>query len=108
MSQKSYQKPSYTKPTRKRRHYHYDEPVENEESDSYVTKIRRCPKKQKKRVIYERKQLEFLNMSLICQPKNNKKKTINIRFKVNIEKNNLIKQKNQKKFKKGVTTTIKM
>ena len=48
MSQKSYQKPSYTKPIRKRKHYYYDEPEESEESDSYVTEIRRCPKKQKR------------------------------------------------------------
>ena len=48
MPQKSYQKPSYTKPIRKRKHYYYDEPEESEESDSYVTEIRRCPKKQKK------------------------------------------------------------
>ena len=51
--QKSYQKPSYTKPIRKRKHYYYDEPEESEESDSYVTEIRRRPKKQKKRIIYE-------------------------------------------------------
>ena len=53
MPQKSYQKPSYTKPIRKRKHYYYDEPEESEESDSYVTEIRRRPKKQKKRIIYE-------------------------------------------------------
>ena len=43
--------------------------------------------------------MEFLNMSLIRQPKKNKKKTIIMRFKVKIEKNNLIKRKNQKKLK---------
>ena len=45
MPQKSYQKPSYTKPIRKRKHYYYDEPEQSEESDSYVTEIRRRPKK---------------------------------------------------------------
>ena len=49
----SYQKPSYTKPIRKRKHYYYDEPEESEENDSYVTEIRRRPKKRKKRIIYE-------------------------------------------------------
>ena len=53
MPQKSYQKPSYTKPLRKRKHYYYDELEQSEESDSYVTEIRRRPKKQKKRIIYE-------------------------------------------------------
>ena len=53
MHQKSYQEPSYTKPIRKRKHYYYDEPEESEESDSYVTEIRRSPKKEKKRIIYE-------------------------------------------------------
>ena len=52
--QRSYQKPSYQKPLRKRKHY---QPAheESEESDSYVTKIRRRrPKKQaKRRIIYE-------------------------------------------------------
>ena len=53
MPEKSYQKPSCTKPIRKRKHYYYDEPEQSEESDSYVTEIRRRPKKQKKRIIYK-------------------------------------------------------
>ena len=53
MPQKSYQKRSYMKPLRKRKHYHYDELEQSKESDSYVTEIRRRPKKQKKRIIYE-------------------------------------------------------
>ena len=54
MPQKSYHKPSCTKPIKKKRiHCYYDEPEEIEESDSYVTEIRRRPKKQKKRIIYE-------------------------------------------------------
>ena len=48
MSQKLYQKPSYTKPIRKRKHYYYNEPEESEESDSYVTEIRRHPKNKKR------------------------------------------------------------
>ena len=53
MPQKLYQKPSYTKPMRKRKHYYYDELEQSEESNSYVTEIRRRPKKQKERIIYE-------------------------------------------------------
>ena len=48
MSQKLHQKPSYTKPIRKRKHYYYNEPEESEESDSYVTEIRRHPKNKKR------------------------------------------------------------
>ena len=51
--QRSYQKPSYQKPIRKRKHYYYDEPEESEDSDSYVTEIRRRPKWQRKRIICE-------------------------------------------------------
>ena len=44
----------YQKPIRKRKHYYYDDQEESEESDSYVTKIRRRrPIKQRKRIIYE-------------------------------------------------------
>ena len=45
MHQKLYQKRSYTEPLRKRRHYYYDELEQSKESDSYVTEIRRRPKK---------------------------------------------------------------
>ena len=48
MPQKLYQKPSYTKPIRKRKHYYYDEPEESEESDSYVTEIRKRTKNKKR------------------------------------------------------------
>ena len=34
----------YQKPIRKRKHYYDDEPEQSEESDSYVTEIRRRPK----------------------------------------------------------------
>ena len=50
LSQKSYQKL-----IRKRKHYRSLEPEEEEsdESDSYITEIRRRPRKQRKRIIYE-------------------------------------------------------
>ena len=57
LSQKPYQKPyvNYQKPMRKRKHYRDLEPEEEEsdESDSYITEIRRRPRKQRKRIIYE-------------------------------------------------------
>ena len=51
--QRSYQKPSYQKPIRKRKHYYYDELEENEESGSYVAEICRRPKRQQKGIIFE-------------------------------------------------------
>ena len=55
--QKSYHKSyaNYQKPIRKRKHYRdiEQEESESDESDSYITEIRRRPKKQKKRLIYE-------------------------------------------------------
>ena len=53
MSHRSHQKPSYTKPIRKGKHCYYDEPGQSEESDSYVTELRRRPKQQRKRIIYK-------------------------------------------------------
>ena len=44
----------YQKPIRKRKHYHDIEQEESDESDSYITEIRRRPKKQKrKRIVYK-------------------------------------------------------
>ena len=54
LSEETY-RPNYQKPVRKRKYY-YDQQGDDEskESDSYVTEIRRGPKKQKrKRIIYE-------------------------------------------------------
>ena len=56
ISQKSYQKLyiNYQKPIRIRKHYRDLEPgEESDESDSYITEIRRRPRKQRKRIIYE-------------------------------------------------------
>ena len=66
MPQKSYQKPSYTKPIKKRKHYYYDEHEESEESDSYITEIRRRPKKQKERIIYK-DEIDGIPLTLIHQ-----------------------------------------
>ena len=100
MPKKLCQKPSYTKQLRKRKHYFYDELEQSEESDSYVTEIGRRPKKLKKRIIYEDEIDGIPEYEPDSPTKEESKKTIIMRFKVNIEENNLIKQKNQKKFKK--------
>ena len=51
LPQKSYHKSyaHYQKPIRKRKHYHDIEQEESDESDSYITEIRRRPRKQKKK-----------------------------------------------------------
>ena len=41
---------NYQKPIRKRKHYRDIEQEESDESDSYITEIRRRPKKQKKKI----------------------------------------------------------
>ena len=55
------------KTNKKRKHYYYDEHEESEESDSYITEIRRRPKKQKERIIYE-DEIDGIPLSLIHQP----------------------------------------
>ena len=52
LPQKSYHKSyaNYQKPIRKREHYRDIEQKESDESDSYITEIRRRPKKQKKKI----------------------------------------------------------
>ena len=50
LTQKSYQKSyaNYQKPLRKKKHYHDIEQEESDKSYSYITEIRRRPKKHKK------------------------------------------------------------
>ena len=50
----------YRKPIRKRKHYHDIEQEESDESDSYVTEIRRRPKKQKRKRSYYEDELDGL------------------------------------------------
>ena len=89
-SQKTY-RPNYQKPIRKRKYY-YDQrgDEESEESNSYITEIRRQPKKQKrKRIIYEDEIDGLPEYSLIHQLKKSKKKKIKImKFKKSLKENN--------------------
>ena len=106
--QKSYQKPSYTKPIRKRKHYYYDEPEESEESDSYVTEIPRRPKKQKKRIIYE-DEIDRIPEYETDSPTEEEQEEDNNYEIQNKYKGKQLKQiEKPKKVKKGITKSIKM
>ena len=106
--QKSYQKPSYTKPIRKRKHYYYDEPEESEESDSYVAEIRRRPKKQNKRIIYkdEIDGLPEYEPDLQTEYKQEEDNNYEIQNKYKGTEPKQIEK--PKKVKKGITKSIKM
>ena len=108
MPQKSYQKPSYTKPIRKRKHYYYDEPEESEESDSYVAEIRRRPKKQNKRIIYkdEIDGLPEYEPDLQTEYKQEEDNNYEIQNKYKGTEPKQIEK--PKKVKKGITKSIKM
>ena len=108
MPQKSYQKPSYTKPLRKRKHYYYDELEQSEESDSYVTEIRRRPKKQKKRIIYkdEIDGIPEYEPDLPTEEEQEEDNNYEIQSKHRGKQPNQIEK--PKKVKKGITKSIKI
>ena len=108
LPQRSYQKPSYQKPLRKRKHYQpADE--ENEESDSYVTEIRRRrPKKQaKRRIIYE-DEIDSLPEYEPESPTKDEQEEDNYEIQ-NIPTGKQAKQiEKSKKVKKGITKSMKV
>ena len=75
---------SYQKPTRKRKHYYYNEPEESEESNSFVTEIRRRPKRQRKRIIY-RDEIDGLPEYEPNSPTDEDQKEGAMRFKLNVK-----------------------
>ena len=92
----------YQKPIRKRKHYHDIEQEESDESDTYVTEIRRRPKKQKKKRSYYEDKLDGLPDYEPESPSEEEQDENEIEVK---------KQKIQpkpKKVKKGITKSIKM
>ena len=102
MPQKLYQKPSWTKPIRKRKLYHDIEQGESDESDSYVKEICRRPKKQKKKRKYYEDELDGLPDYEPESPSEEEQDENEIEVK---------KQKIQskpKKVKKGITKSIKI
>ena len=106
--QRSYQKPSYQKPLRERKHY---QPAGegSEESDSYVTEIRRrWPKKQaKRRIIYEN-EIDGLPEYEPESPTEDEQEEDNYEIQ-KIPKGKQAKQTEKpKKVKKGITKSIKV
>ena len=106
--QRSYQKSSYQKPLRKRKHY---QPADekNEESDSYVTEIRRRrPKKQaKRRIIYE-DEIDSLPEYEPESPTKDEQEEDNYEIQ-NIPKGKQAKQiEKPRKVKKGITKPMKV
>ena len=106
--QKSYQKPSYTKPIRKRKHYYYDEPEESEKSDSYVTEIRRRPKKQKKRIIYEDEIYRIPEYEPDFPTEEEQEEDNNYEIQNKYKRKQLKQIEKPKKVKKGITKSIRM
>ena len=90
------------------KHYCYDELEQSEESDSYVTEIRRRPKKQKKRIIYE-DEIDGIPEYEPDSPTEEEQEEDN---NYEIQSKHRGKQPNQiekpKKVKKGITKSIKM
>ena len=106
--QKSYQKPSYTKPIRKRKHYYYDEPEESEESNSYVTEIRRRPKKQKTRIICKDKTDGIPENESDSPTEEDQEEDNNCKIQNKYKGKQRKQMAKPKKVKKGITKSIKM
>ena len=110
LSQKSYQKlyVNYQKPMRKRKHYRDLEPEEEEsdESDSYITEIRRRPRKQRKRIIYEDKIDGVPNYEPQSPSEEEQEDNSEIKIKPKRKQEKVIER--PKKVKKGITKSIKM
>ena len=110
VSQNPYIKPSYVRPKRKRIQY-YDE---SDESDSYISEVRKRPRKSPKKYIYMKMILMGFHTSRILQLRKKIKKMIFTKFKIiNQKRNNQNKsppptQKKIYKNKKGITKSIKM
>ena len=110
LSQKSHQKPypNYQKPIRNRKHYRDLEPEEEEcdESDSYITEIRRRPRKQRKRIIYEDEIDGVPNYEPQSPREEEQEDNNEIQIKPKRKQEKVIER--PKKVKKGITKSIKM
>ena len=109
MSQKWYQKPSYTSNYWEKESTTIKNELEqSEEIDSYVTEIRSRPKKQKKRIIYE----DEIDGIPEYEPDSPTKEAQEEDNNYEIQSKHRGKQPNQiekpKKVKKGITKSIKM
>ena len=93
----------YSKPIRKRKHSGLERKTESDESDSYV-EVRRRPKQQKKRIVYE-DELDGIHEYETQSPSEDKEPKENYRKKrKNHEKESIV----TKKTKKGIAKSIKM
>ena len=110
LSQKLYRKPyvNYQKPMRKRKHYRDLEPEEEEsdESDSYITEIRRRPRKQRKRIIYEDEIDGVPNYESQSPSEEEQEDNNEIQIKPKRKQEKVIER--PKKVKKGITKSIKI
>ena len=87
VSQNPYIKPSYVRPKRKRMQY-YDESDESDESDSYISEVRKRPRKSQKIYIYMKMILMGFHRSRILQLRKKIKKMIFTKFKIINQKRN--------------------
>ena len=111
VSQTPYRKPSYTKPKRKR--FEYYDASESQESNSYISKIRKRPRQTKKRkIIYEDDVDGVLNEpdSPTEEEEEEEEENDDIYGVKNKTKGKQSKQieKPKKKKKKGITKSIKL
>ena len=102
--QKSYQK-AYPRPIRKRKYYHDLEhgKEDSDESDSYITEIRRRKrKKPRKRIFYE-EEIDGVSDQEPDSPPSEEEQDIKPEIKSQLKTN-----KQPKKIEKGITKSIKM
>ena len=101
--QKSYA--NYQKPIRKRKHYHEIQQEESDKSDSYITEIRRRPKKTKrKRIVYE----DELDDVPTYEPESPSEEEQEDNNEIEVKHNKKLQPKNPKKIRKGITKSTKM
>ena len=98
-SQKSFRK-NYSRPIRKRKRYDLGTEEESDESDSYVTEIRICPRRQKERIFYEGKINGVQDYKPQSPSEEEQEDNDEIQQEKAVEK--------PKKFKKEITKSIKI
>ena len=109
LPQKSHTK--YKKPIRKRKHYYYDDQEESEDSDSYVTEIRRIrPNKQRKRVIYEDEidRLPEYEPHSLTEDEEQEREQDNYKIQTKSKKRPPKQIKKSRQPRKGITKSIRM
>ena len=104
VSQNPYRKPSYLRPKRKRIPYYY----ESDESDPYISEVRKRPRKsQKRKIIYE-DDIDGIPYEPDSPTEEEDQEDDIYEVQNNKSKEKQPKQINPKKCKKGITKSIKM